>query len=265
MIYKRELKRNLKGLLIWSVVMAGLILMLLGMYPQFAADAAAMQSMIDVYPEGMKAAFGMDTLNLATFLGFYGIEVYMMTTLIGSVYAALLASGILVKEESEKTIEFLLSKPVSREEIVLQKLGAVVTTIILFNGVLIVTTIGCFGFANGETIDYASFALLMLATLLLHLTVAGVAFLLSSLMSRGRSIVSLSLGIVFLSYALHIAGGISETFAFLKQLSIFSYVDAATIVEAGAIDGLYAAIMMAVILLSVLGALLYYKKKDIAV
>jgi ABC-2 type transport system permease protein len=125
MIFQRELKRNLKSLIIWGTILSGLILMLLSMYTQFAANQQAMQDMLEAYPAQLKKAFGMDKLNMGSLIGFYGIEVYMFTTLVGSVYAALLASSILVKGESEKTIEFLLFKPVTRVQIVAGKLAAV--------------------------------------------------------------------------------------------------------------------------------------------
>lgn len=264
MIYIRELKRNLKGLLIWSIVMSGLILLMLAMYPQFAMDQQAMNDMLAAYPESLKQAFGMDTLNFGTFIGFYSVQAYMMTTLIGSVYAALLASGILVKEESEKTIEFLLSKPVTRSSIIMQKVSAVLTNLLIFNAAMIVTTVLCFGFSNGEQIDMGLFALLFVATILLHLTVASAAFLLSAVLRKNRSIMSLSLGLVFLSYALHIIAGLSGQLDSLRNFSVFSYVDAATIVANEALSGTYTVIMLAVMVLSVGGAYLYYRKKDIA-
>lgn len=265
MIFKREMKRNLKSLIIWSLILAGLVLMMLSIYPQMAADQKAVEDMMKSYPEPLKKAFGMNELNFGSLLGFYGIEIYMMTTLVGSIYAALLASGILVKEENEKTIEFLLSKPVTRTEIVGQKLAAVVTNLVLMNVLLTLTSIAGFQFADGERYDGRTFAVLMAATFLLHLTIASISFLLSAFMRRSRNIVSVSLGIVFISYFLHITAGVSEKFESLKYVSFFKYVDAAHIVAEGAMEAVYVWIMLLLTGFCIAAAFLYYKRKDIAV
>lgn len=264
MIFRREWKRNVKSLIIWTTVMAVLILLMLSMYPQFAADQQAIQDMLKAYPEPLKKAFGMDTLNFGTLIGFYAVEAYMIMTLVGSVYAALLASGILVKEESEKTIEFLLSKPVTRTAIVGQKLLAVIVNLMVFNiGMAAASWIG-FHFADDQ-VDLGSFVLLMISAFLLHTTFAALAFLLSAVMRKSRSIVSLALGIVFASYAIHITAGITDDASFLKHVSLFHYVDAADLLNKGELDGLYVTIMICIMVVSIGLAWKYYIRKDISV
>ncbi|TXK86222.1 ABC transporter permease subunit, partial [Parageobacillus sp. SY1] len=108
------LLRAVKSLIIWSIVLSGLILLTLSIYPQFAEQQKEMTKLLEAYPESIKKAFGMNELNMGDLMGFYGIEIYMISTLLGSIYSAILASNILAKEENEKTIEFLLSKPVTR-------------------------------------------------------------------------------------------------------------------------------------------------------
>ncbi|MEX2416143.1 MAG: ABC transporter permease subunit [Paenibacillaceae bacterium] len=265
MIFRREMKRNLKSLLIWSCILSGLVIMMLSLYPQMAADQQAVKEMMDVYPEPLKKAFGMDKINFGSILGFFAIEVYMMTTLVGSIYAAMLASGILVKEENDKTIEFLLSKPVNRSEIVLHKLGAVIANLLLFNIILTLTSLLGFQFADGAAYSGKVFALLAFATFILHLTIAAVSFLMSAIMRRTRNILSLSLGFVFISYFLNITAGVAEKFAFLKYVSFFKYVDAGDIIVHESIRALFVWIMLIVTVLCISTAFMYYKKKDIAV
>lgn len=169
MILKREFKKNLKALLIWSVVLGGFILMMLSIYPQMAAEQESMQELLKAYPENLQKIFGMDRLNFGTILGFFAVEVYFMTTLFGSIYVAMLASNIIAKEENEKTIEFLLSRPITRTQILLQKLGAVVLNILIINIVFTVTSLLGFQFSEDADVPLKTFLLLMIATFLLHL------------------------------------------------------------------------------------------------
>lgn len=264
MLFRREWKRNLKSLLTWSAIMAGLILLLLSMYPQIAADQQAVNEMLEVYPDSLKRAFGMDVIHFGTLIGYYAIEVYMMITLVGSVYASLLASGILVKEEGDKTIEFLLSKPVTRTQIVIKKLLLVGINLLVFHVIMFLATWIGFSFSE-DKVDLKSFALLLGAALLLHVTFASFSFLLSAVMRKSRSIVSSALGIVFISYAFHIAAGISEQAKILKHISLFHYVDASQLLELGHIRAVYALVMVCFIVISIGLAWAYYHRKDMMV
>lgn len=262
-IYKRELRRNLKGLIIWSAVLGGLVLMMMSMYPTLAKDSMAMEEMVNLFPEPMQKAFGMNILHFGTYTGFYGVEVHLMNTLIGGVYAALLASGLLAREESGRTAEFLLSKPVSRFGVAGQKLLALLTNLIVLNAVIAVVSFACIGFTD-EAVELDILALFLIGTFLLHVTLASAAFLLSSVMRRNRNIVSVALGIAFLSYALHLIAGLSGRFDFLRHVSVFSYVDSAAIARDGGLDGFYVFVMILFSLLCIGAAIGYYRRKDIA-
>ncbi|MDQ0163762.1 ABC transporter permease subunit [Aeribacillus alveayuensis] len=265
MIFKREFKRNLKSLIIWSIVLTGLILLTLSIFPQFAEQQKSMEKLLEVYPDSIKKAFGMNQLNMGDLLGFYGVEIYIMTTLLGSIYAAILASNILAKEENEKTIEFLLSKPITRSQIVTEKLLAVFVNVLILNGVSTIASLIGFQFEKDPDVPTEPFSLLIVATILLHLTFAAISFMLSSILRKTRSILPISLGIVLAAYFMNVLAGISEDLEFLKYFSPFKYVDAAQIIQDNELKSLYIFIMASVILISIITSYIVYRKKDLAV
>jgi ABC-2 type transport system permease protein len=262
LIFHREWRRSVKAMLVWAAILSALIVLMLSMFPQFAENQQALNDMLEAYPESLRKAFGMNELNFGTMIGFYGIEAYLLVTLIGSVYAALSASGILVKEEDDKTIEFLLAKPVTRAEIVAGKLGTVVCNLLAFNAILTLAALIGFQFGD-DPVPVRPFVWLAVGAFLLHLTFAAAAFLMSALLRRSRNIISISLALVFLSYALDIAAGISDRLSGLKHLSFFHYVDAAELIRHGAMDLTYAAIMGILIVLCAAAAFICYQRKDI--
>src|SRR5690554_4755154 len=148
-LFQREFKRNLKGLLLWSIIIGGLVILTLSVYPQFAVQQQGFDDFMQAFPEGFMKAFGMDRVSLTTPLGFYAIECYLMTTLFGSIYAVSLGSNIVSKEENEKTAEFLLSKPITRANIISQKLLLVLVNLILFN--VLNVLISYVGLSMGDT------------------------------------------------------------------------------------------------------------------
>lgn len=265
MIFKREFIKNIKSLIIWSFILGGLVLLMLSVYPQFAKDHNSMNELLKAYPESMKKVFGMDKLNFGTILGFYGIEIYIMTTLIGSIYASIIASNIVAKESGEKTIEFLLSKPVLRSEVITQKLLAVIVNILILNAVIILVSIIGFQFTKNAEVPAKTFALLSAGTIMLHMTFAAISFMLSSIIKKTRNIISISMGIVFIQYFFHVMSGVSDKLESFKYVSLFSYVDSAIIISNNSLDMIYVIIMALIILMCVASAFIVYKKKDITV
>jgi ABC-2 type transport system permease protein len=265
MVFGREMRRNLKALMIWVVVLGALNLLMLSVYPQIAAQTQNLQEMIKAYPEPLRNALGMDSLDFGTLLGYYGIEVHFMITMLGSVYAAILAGGMLAKEETDKTAEFLLSKPITRHGIVMQKGAAVAVNVLLLNTVSAIASLCGFQFAPEHDVSIGVFGALVLAAVLLHLGFAASALLLSAAIHRSRTVLSLSLGFVFVSYFLQILSGMSDRYEWLQWLSLFHYADAGEIIAEETIGVYKVLIMFAVIGAGFFLALIYYRKKDIKV
>ncbi|SDZ65783.1 ABC-2 type transport system permease protein [Evansella caseinilytica] len=264
MIFKRELKKNSKSLIIWLIILSALTILLLSVYPQFAQDREAVEQLLSAYPETFMEALGMDRLDIGSVIGFYGLQVYLYITLFGGIYVAMLASNIVAKEENEKTIEFLLSKPVTRSQIIGGKLLAVITNIMIFNLILGVVSIIGFQFTD-EAIPWSTFSVLIFGAILLHVSFAAISFLLSAAMRKTRTITSLSLGIVLFSYFINVISAIAEDLSSLKYLSFYYYIDAAAIIDEGAIPIIYIVIMLCVTAGCIGLSYVTYNKKNIAV
>lgn len=265
MIIRREWKRSRKSLLVWSLILAGLIIWLLSIFPQFAEQQESMDQLFAAYPDSMKDMFKMNELSLGTLIGFYGVEVYMMTTLLGSIYAAILASNMLAKEESEKTIEFLLAKPVSRTEIVAQKAAVVILNLFILNAAAAGASLIGFQFAKGYDVPYKIFAFLTIGAFLLHLTFAALAYLLSAIMRKTRNTLAISIAVVIIAYFFNMMSSLSDKIEALKYASPFYYADAAAIVNEKQLDPLSVLVMLAVCSLCFFAAFWVYKRKDISV
>ncbi len=263
-ILKRELKANRRSLIIWGSSLALLSFLMMAIYPSFAADAARMEELLSSYPEGFMKAFGMDKLSLGNAMGWFALEAYLMIILFGSMFAVIISSSMLVKEEDEKTIEFLLAKPVTRSHVVTSKLLAFVVYLLAFNaGVGIVTFIGFEIFAD----EYARMELvrLTIAPFLAHLSFASIGFLLSLFFTRRKSAYSVGIGLVLLIYFLNIMASLAEKVQFFRYLSPFYYMDAADIIVDGRINPLHIIILLVFSALAVGATYLLYKRRDITV
>ena len=262
-VFLRELSRNSKALVIWTVVMVLICVFLMTFFPTVSEQADELDQLMQQYPEELVSAFNMDRLKMSDPIGFFGTEAYLFMTLFGSVYAMILFSGFLAREESEKTVEFLLSKPHNRAGILTSKLLAGVFCITVFNAVY-----GAANFILMESYvpgEYGQKELLLLiiAPYIMHLAFGFLAAMISVFIPRTRSVYPVSIGIVLGSYFLSIASTLTENGEFLKYFSFFKYIDAADIVENLGFSTIYSVLFIVCSVVFIGIAYFFYIRKDI--
>lgn len=81
------------------MALALLNIMMMALYPTLSADAEQMEEFMAIFPEEFMRIFGLDKVSMADPLGFYAIEAYFMVVLFGSMFATILGTTMLGKEE----------------------------------------------------------------------------------------------------------------------------------------------------------------------
>src|SRR4030066_1853971 len=138
-IYNHEFRARLKSVIIWSLAMAILILFFFSMFPVFSDQAAMMNEFLARYPAQLRAAFGLDKMDLSTVLGFYSFTLVFVQLCL-AIQAGNYGFGLVSIEESELTADFLLSKPVSRLQVLTSNLLAALTSLTITNLVVWVSS-----------------------------------------------------------------------------------------------------------------------------
>lgn len=259
-ILKAEVRRGAKALILWTAVIGLLLGVCILIYPEMESQMNEISGMFSEMGS-FSAAFGMDRVNFGEFMGFFAVECGNVLGLGGALFGALLGIGALAGEEKEGTAEFLLTHPVSRRRVLLQKLGAVFLQILILNGAVLGISIVS-ALMVGETPEGKTFALLFLAYLILQMEIASVCFGISAFLSRGGQ--GLGLGIAALAYFLNIVANLTRDAAFLKYITPFGYAEGADIVSSGSLNGGYLAAGLALALLGIGAAFFWYQRKDIA-
>lgn len=134
-LLKHELRMGRKALAIWTAAIGGFIVCCIFLFPEMAGQ---MSSVSDMFASmgAFTAAFGMDRLNFGTLTGFYAIECGNILGIGGALFAAMLSSNLLCKEEKERTAEYLLTHPVRRSQVVAGKLLAMLVQTVVMNAVV---------------------------------------------------------------------------------------------------------------------------------
>lgn len=244
---------------IWTGSIAFLLIICLFMFPEMKGE---MNAVGDVFASmgSFTAAFGMDRLNFGTLIGFYAIECGNVLGLGGAFYASLIAVSALCKEEKGKTAEFLLTHPVSRVQIITEKLAAVLLQIIGMNVVILGLSLLSMVMI-GEEIPWKEILLMHLAYYLMQVELSGICFGVSAFLRRGS--IGIGLGLAAMLYFLNIIANMTESAKLLKYITPFGYCDGAGIVSEGKLDAALIGMGMILAAVGIITAYIHYSRKDI--
>ena len=260
-IFIRELKANLKSLVIWSVIITVLIIMAVSKFTAFAGDPETVK-MLDSLPPAMLDVFSMRAFNLTTLSGFYGI-MFIYFGLMGAIASAMWGSDIISKEERDKTVEFSLGLPVSRSRVITAKALAALVNCIAF--VLITWAVSLVGVQsfNPDQAFYDYLALQMRALFVIELIFLAIGLMLGCVMKQYKRAGSIAVGIILATYFMSVISGMEEKLDFLKWLTPFKYFDASDLFRTGRMDSTYLLISAALIVVCVVVAYLVYNRRDL--
>ncbi len=169
----------------------------------------------------------------------------------------------LVGEINNKSIPFVLAKPISRNTIYWGKTLAIVTNAFITNIVLTLISIVLVNVLTNETdIDYAFFALIYFGIFTMQLFFIGLAQVFSlKFSSRATAIVSFT---VVLSYMLNLISGFAKDADFLKYVSPNYYVNFDEIATTRNFNPSALIVLFLGIALVWLGSIIF-KRKDIEI
>lgn len=260
-IYRHELKAYRKSLISWIIALVGINALMMAMFPTFSEDAESLISLLSNMPDALLAAMGIHMDTITSVLGFYGyIFVYIL--LGGAIQAMLLGTSILSKEVREKTADFLLTKPVTRQTIVSSKVCAALTALLITN--VIYTGAACLTASLVSEQDF-SMKLLILATLPLlfvQLIFFATGLLASVLWPKMRTVLPVSLGVVFAFFLIGALGATTGDDK-LRTLTPFKYYDTTYIVEHAGYETAYVVISVVWFVLAMIASYIIYMKRDV--
>ncbi len=260
-IFLRELKANLKSLLIWSAIIILLIFMAGAKYSAFAGDPELL-NMLDSMPPALLDALSMSAFNLTTISGFYGV-MFIYFALMAAIAAAIWGSDSISKEERDKTVEFSLVLPVTRSRVVTAKALAALVNCVVFVLITWVMSLVAVRSYNPDQAFYNFLALEMEAMFAIELVFLAIGLLLGCSMKQYKLSGSAAIAIILTTYFMSIMAVMNENLDFLKYFTPFKYFDAGELLRTGKMDGMYLLISAAIVVACVAAAYWFYNKRDL--
>lgn len=261
-IYLKELKDYWKALLFWSLAIIGFMVSAMSKYQGYSRSGTSINEVIADLPAGLSAALGFQGLDLQTAGGFYAMCALYLSVMLG-VHAVLLGSSIIAKEETDKTIEFLCTKPVSRNRVLFSKLLAAFTEMAVLNIVTFVTSVITMAAFIEGPFSSSDILFLMPSIFFIQLWFLMIGASFAAIMRRPRRAGMYAAAVLLATFIISAFVDLTDKLGFLRYTTPFKYFDAKTIFSEGSYDILYIVITVVAVTIMLAGSQVAYKSRDL--
>lgn len=259
-IFLHELKAYRKSIIIWALSMSALAVLFISLFSAAANDIEAFKSVLATMPEALRKALSIYVDSIATLQGFYSF-VILYVVLCGAIQAMNMGTAIVSKEIREKTADFLLTKPVTREGILQAKILAALSTLIITNLIYFIITVSM-TFTVKSEFDMKIFLMISATLFLVQLMFFALGILVAVIAGKIKSVISITLSTVFGFFIISSLGSVLGDEA-VRYISPFKYYDVAYILKNGAYETKFMVIEVIFVVVAISLSFFIYKRKDI--
>lgn len=260
-IFIRELKASLKSTLIWSISIVIFVFMAMVEFSGYAGNTEILK-VIESMPPALISAFEMNSFNLTTIEGFFGIMVTFLA-LIFTVHAVMLGSSIISKEERDKTAEFILSLPIPRHRLITGKVLVAITNCIVLLIVAYIIFIISAAKYKPDSVFYEFLILSFITLFCLQLIFLGIGLFLASVLKQYKKSSSIAVSLLLITYFMSIIMDLSDKFEFFKYITPFKFFDYKKMLNELTIDINYVIISVVIFIVFLAGSYITYSKRDL--
>ncbi len=255
--------RDLRGQILgWGIGLGLLALLIVLIYPAFKDQMKAMIDILSQYPPAIAAFFG-DMAQIGQFTGWLNVEFYSWVPPILAIFAVGAGTGLIAGEEEKGTLDLLLSHPIRRWRVVVEKFAALAVATLLVC-LLTALFLAISALAIGETENLGKLVLAVLD--MAPITLAGGTFaLMASVIFRSRRLATAAAVIVIIgSWFVESLGKVVDVLEPYRPYTLFHYYNGGTILFDGMNWG-NAGILLGLSVLFCLLALGGFQRRNIAV
>jgi len=255
----QTIKDYWKSTLILTLLFSGMAALYAGMFPAFE------EMMVEMGESGALDSFAFipGYEDMASYVGFLNIEMYQIFwVLILGIIIGFLAASSIAKEIESKTIDILMSNPVSRKQIIIEKFLGLLPMVLIINFVAMLTVM-MMTIAIGEDLNFWYLILTHLISLPYFFSIVAIGLFISTLFDEKMKASVVMMAIVV---AMFIFDSISEMIPDYETLGLISlkhYFQPYNALKLGQIDATANLILILVTITALIAAMFYFDWKDI--
>jgi ABC-2 type transport system permease protein len=259
----KTLRDRRRSLLFWGLGLMALAAMLIAFYPVIR-DATFISEYLESFPEEFLALFAGEVTDYGSPEGFLNGELFfLMYPLLMMVFAIGFGSGAIAGEEENGTLDLLLSNPLNRWRLVLEKFTAMIICTLLLT-IVFWATLAIGGAIIDMGLDLLRLAAVCFSGFLLAIAYGAIALAVGC--ARGKR--GLSIGVAgALGVYGYMLNALAPLIDWLEPFQVASpfyyYIDANPL--SNGLDPLHAAVLIGLTLLFLGISVVAFERRDLAV
>lgn len=260
---KREFKVNFKNFLLWLIILLGMFLVVYLIYPYIITEESMkeLDTLMESMPPELLKAFNMDMDSMTTAFGWVKTEGYVYVLLLVGFFSSILGGTILLKEESDKTIEYLESLPVTRNQIITSKIIVGISYILLI--LIIFFIFNYISLSITGDFNQLQFILMSIAPAFTVLPLFAINLFISTFLHNTKAAIGIGIGIVFISYILSLLSELSKDVEFIKYFSIYTLTDIRNVIQNVEINPILVLISLFITIIFIVLSYIRYNRKEL--
>jgi ABC-2 type transport system permease protein len=257
--FRYETSRRLRGTAVLTIgitLYAGFVT-----YYYTALEGVNYEELLEQYPPAMMEAFGIETLS--TIEGFLGAQMFNFVWLLGlGIYFAYTASSLIAGDIETDRMDLLVSFPISRSQLLLEKFASLLFPLIMVN---FVTGSVIYGMTLviGETIDVTHLIVVHLLSIPYLLVCAAIGLVCSVLVDRATIAERAAGGLVFVLFLVESVVGTSTNFEVISYISPTNYYNPTPVLIDGSYQILDTVVLLAAFLVLLIVGQILFQRRDI--
>lgn len=217
-----ELKNSMKKLVSWCIAIFAITFLYMILFPS-VKDMA--QVKMEAMPKELLQFVGMSDLSdMSNFITYFGM-IFNLILIAICIFAATFSAGIVLKEEKEKTIEFLYSLTVSRVEIFVAKFVASLIGVLAVIFSCVDSAAICGLINGGQTFDSSNFLKIITISGWIPLFFMAISLMVAGFSSKigAQTIGSMAVVLCYvLGYLSELLGENGKWLSYLSPFNVFS-------------------------------------------
>jgi ABC-2 type transport system permease protein len=218
--YTKALRDGRRGLLGWTIAIGAVALLYTAYYP--AVSQPAMAKAIEAYPDAMKKAF--DMADLTSPAGYLASTVFgLLVPVLLAVYTIVTGSRTVAGDEESGVLDLVLAHPVSRTRLLLSRLAALATGVVLVSAVVLLLVYAMSGPAKLSSLGFGRLAATSVQLALFGICIGALTLAVGAATGRRSAAVAAGTVVAVLGYFANNLGPQVAALAWTQRLSPFHY------------------------------------------
>ena len=219
-IFLKTLRDQRRSLLYWGIGLIAMAVIMAFVYPTIK-NMPSINQYLNELPESMKEMFGPGIIDYGSPTGYFGTELFsFMVPLLLLVFGIGFGANAIAGDEEKGTLGFLLTNPVPRWRVVVDKFGVLIISMVLL-GLLFWAGLAISMPGLGIDLSLLKLAEATFGAIALALVFASLAFMVGCVKGNKGMSLGITSGLAVLTYFLNSLGGLVNWLKDYRFLSPF--------------------------------------------